>query len=134
MLVAIFHIWWGGEGAPSQNPSAKGVTVPKAPVIRDQQPLSAFRMVATKNLFSQERSNPDADIAKVQNSLEGFELLGTLSFGDTKAAIIGGKPRGAAKARWKPRRFIWERIGMGLNSLKYQMNQLLLRGKTVAKP
>ncbi len=97
MLVAIFHIWWGGEGAPSQNPSAKGVTVPKAPVIRDQQPLSAFRMVATKNLFSQERSNPDADIAKVQNSLEGFELLGTLSFGDTKAAIIGGKPRGRGK-------------------------------------
>jgi hypothetical protein len=98
LLVAIFRIWWDGGGMPSQNTSARGITVPKAPIIRDQQPLSAFRMVATKNLFSQERSDPNADVAKVQNSLEGFELLGTLSLGDTKAAIIGGKPKGRNKS------------------------------------
>jgi hypothetical protein len=79
---------------PSQHPSNKEINVPKAPIIRDQQPLSAFRVVATKNLFSQDRSDPNADIAKVQDSLEGFELLGTISLGDTKAAIIGAKPKG----------------------------------------
>ena len=72
----------------------KGLQVPTAPIIRDQQPLSAFKMVATKNLFSQDRSDPTADIAKVQNSLEGFELLGVLILGDTRVAIIGGKPKG----------------------------------------
>jgi hypothetical protein len=94
LLAAIIHIWWDGGGEPSQNPSAKGIEVPTAPIIRDRQPLSAFKMVATKNLFSQDRSDPTADIAKVQDSLEGFELLGTLILGDTKAAIIGGKPKG----------------------------------------
>lgn len=82
---------------PAPNPSAKGIEVPTAPIIRDQQPLSAFKAVATKNLFSQDRSDPNADIAKVQDSLEGFELLGIMIIGDTKAAIIGGKPAGRAK-------------------------------------
>jgi hypothetical protein len=94
VLVAIIHIWGDEGGRPSENPSAKGIQVPTAPIIRDQQPLAAFKMVATKNLFSQERSDPTADIAKVQDSLEGFELLGTLILGDTKVAIIGGKPKG----------------------------------------
>jgi hypothetical protein len=93
LLVAIVYIWSAGGDHPSQNPSAKGITVPTAPIIRDQQPLSAFKMVATKNLFSQDRSGPTSDIGKVENSLEGFELLGTLVFGDTKAAIIGGKSK-----------------------------------------
>jgi hypothetical protein len=97
LLVAIIHIWWDDGGMPSQSPSAKGIEVPTAPIIRDQQPLSAFKMVATKNLFSQDRSDPTADIAKVQDSLEGFELLGIMVLGDTKAAIIGGKPAGRAK-------------------------------------
>jgi hypothetical protein len=94
LLVAIIRIWGEGGATPPQNPAAKGIKVPTAPIIRDQQPMSAFKMVATKNLFSQDRSDPTADIAKVQNSLEGFELLGTLILGDTKVAIIGGKPKG----------------------------------------
>jgi hypothetical protein len=97
LLVAIIHIWWDGGGMPAPNPSAKGIEVPTAPIIRDQQPLSAFKAVATKNLFSQDRSDPTADIAKVQDSLEGSELLGIMIIGDTKAAIIGGKPAGRAK-------------------------------------
>ena len=80
-----------------QAPSAKGPQVPTAPILRDQQPLSAFKMVAAKNLFSQDRSDPTADVAKVQDSLEGRQLLGTMIIGDTKAAIIGGKPRGRGK-------------------------------------
>jgi hypothetical protein len=94
VLVAIIHIWWDGGSLPSQNQSAKGITVPTAPIIRDQQPLSAFKMVATKNLFSQDRSAPTSDIAKVQDSLEGFELFGVMILGDTRAAIIGGRPKG----------------------------------------
>ena len=52
LLVAIIQIWWPGRGAPSPAPSAQGPQVPKAPILRDQQPLSAFRIVAAKNLFS----------------------------------------------------------------------------------
>jgi hypothetical protein len=97
VLVAIIHIWLDGGDMPTRNPSAKGITVPTAPIIRDQQPLSAFKMVATKNLFSQDRSAPTADIAKVQDSLEGRQLLGTMTIGNTKAAIIGGKSPGRGK-------------------------------------
>jgi len=94
LLVAIIHIWWGGGGMPSQGPSAKGPEVPTAPILRDQQPLSAFKPVAAKNLFSQDRRESTADTAKVQDSLEGSQLLGTMLIGDIKAAIIGGKPQG----------------------------------------
>jgi len=94
ILTAIIHIWWGGGGMPSQGPSAKGPEVPTAPILRDQQPLSAFRTVVAKNLFSQDRRDLSADSAKGQDSLEGRQLLGTLVIGDTKVAIIGGKPQG----------------------------------------
>ena len=94
MLVAIIHIWWGAGGMPFQGPSAKGPEVPTAPILRDQQPLSAFRMVTAKNLFSQDRRDSSVDTVKVQDSLEGRQLLGTMLIGDTKAAIIGGKPQG----------------------------------------
>ncbi len=123
LLVAIIHIWWGGGDMPFQGPAAKGPEMPTAPILRDQQPLSAFKTVAAKNLFSQDRSDPTAGVAKVQDSLEGRQLLGTMIIGDTKAAIIGGKPRGAAKARRKSRQSIWERNGMGLKCLKYPMIQ-----------
>jgi len=91
LLVAIIQIWWGEGGAPSPPPSAKGPEVPTAPVLRDQRPLSAFSTVVAKNLFNQDRSDPGAGIAKVQDTLEGRELLGTMIIGDTKVAIIGGK-------------------------------------------
>ena len=101
LLVAIIRIWWGGGGdMPFQGPAAKGPEMPTAPILRNQQPLSAFGAVAAKNLFSQDRSIPTASVAKVQDSLEGHQLLGTMIIGETKAAIIGGKPpggRGAAE-------------------------------------
>ena len=100
LLVAIIRIWWGGGDMPFQGPAAKGPEMPRAPVLRDQQPLSAFRNVAAKSLFSKTRSEPTVAVAKVQDSLEGRQLLGTMVIGATKAAIIGGKPpggRGAAE-------------------------------------
>jgi hypothetical protein len=97
LLVAIIQIWWGGGDMPFQGPAAKGPEMPTAPILRDQQPLPAFGTVAAKNLFSQNRSSPTAGVAKVQNSLEGRQLLGTMIIGSTKAAIIGGKPLGSGK-------------------------------------
>jgi len=94
LLVAIIHIWLGGGDMPFQGPAAKGPEMPTAPILRDQQPLSAFRTVAAKNLFSQDRRDSSADTAKVQDSLEGSHLLGTMLIGDIKVAIIGGKPQG----------------------------------------
>jgi hypothetical protein len=100
LLVAIIRIWWGGGDMPFQGPAAKGPEMPTAPILRDQQPLSAFKTVAAKSLFSKTRSEPTVGVAKVQDSLEGRQLLGTMVIGATKAAIIGGKPpggRGAAE-------------------------------------
>ena len=96
VLVAIIQIWWGGA-MPFQGPAAKGPEMPTAPILRDQQPLDAFKNVAAKSLFSQTRSDPGVGAAKVQDSLEGRQLLGTMLIGDTKAAIIGGKPPGSGK-------------------------------------
>jgi hypothetical protein len=98
LLVAIIHLWWGGGGIPSQGPSAKGPEMPTAPILRDQQPLSAFKLIAAQNLFSQDRNDPTGGIADIQNVLEGRQLLGVLIIGDTKAAIIGGNLPGLGKA------------------------------------
>jgi hypothetical protein len=97
LLVATIRIWWGGE-TPFQGPAAKGPEMPTAPILRDQQPLSAFKTVAAKTLFSQARSDPTVGVAKVQDSLEGRQLLGTMVIGETRAAIIGGKAPGAKGA------------------------------------
>jgi hypothetical protein len=99
LLVAIIQIWWGGGDMPFQGPAAKGPEMPTAPILRDQQPLTAFGTVAAKNLFSQDRSSPAVAVAKVQDSLEGRQLLGTMIIGATKAAIIGGAPQGAGKPK-----------------------------------
>ena len=98
LLVAIIRIWWGGGDMPFQGPAAKGPEMPTAPILRDQQPLSAFSVVTGKNLFSQGRQGAGTVAAKVQDTLEGRQLLGTMLIGDTKAAIIGGKPVGAGRA------------------------------------
>jgi len=98
LLVAIIHIWWGGD-MPFQGPADKGPEMPTAPILRDQQPLPAFKTVTAKNLFSQARSDPTVGVAKVQDSLEGRQLLGTMIIGETKAAIIGGKPQGSGKGK-----------------------------------
>jgi hypothetical protein len=97
LLVAIIQIWWPGGDVSSPSPSAKGPQVPKAPILRDQQPLSAFRIVAAKNLFSQDRKDSPVEAAKSQDNLEGHLLLGTMTIGNTKAAIIGGKSPGSPK-------------------------------------
>ena len=58
LLVAIIRIWWGGGDMPFQGPAAKGPEMPTAPILRDRQPLSAFKTVAAKSLFSKTRSEP----------------------------------------------------------------------------
>jgi hypothetical protein len=97
LLVATIHTWWGEGDLPSQGPSSQGLEIPTAPIFRDQQPLSSFKLVAAKNLFSQDRNDPTGGMTNVQNTLEGRHLLGTLIIGDTKAAIIGGNFSGAGK-------------------------------------
>ena len=57
LLVAVVRIWGGGGGCRSAA-AAQGPEVPKAPVLRDQQPLSAFQSVVAQNLFSQDRNAP----------------------------------------------------------------------------
>ena len=98
LLVAIIRIWWGGGDMPFQGPAAKGPEMPTAPILRDRQPLSAFKTVAAKSLFSKTRSEPTVGVAKVQDSLEGRQLLGTMVIGATRVAIIGGKAPGAKGA------------------------------------
>jgi hypothetical protein len=94
LLTAIVRIWGGAGGAPFRSPAAPGPEVPKTPVLRDQQPLTAFKSVVAQNLFNPERNAPPGQEAKVQDNLEGRRLLGTLVIGATRAAIIGGKAAG----------------------------------------
>ncbi len=91
LLLVIANIWWGGGTAPSRSRSTKGPEVPTAPILRDQQPLPSFEVVAAKNLFSQNRTGPSLGQTKGRNNLEGRQLLGTMIIGDTRAALIGGK-------------------------------------------
>jgi hypothetical protein len=100
LLWATLQIWWGGGNLPARSLSAKGPRVPTAPILREQQPLSAFGIVAAKSLFSQNRSGPGLGQGNGQNSLEGRNLLGTMIIGDTRAAIIGSKT--PAHGRGKP--------------------------------
>jgi hypothetical protein len=98
VLAAILYVWWDdGATLPSRSPADQGAQVPTAPILRDQQPMAAFAVITAKNLFSQDRSGPSEGPAQVQNSLEGRELLGIMVIGDTRAAIIGGKPTARGK-------------------------------------
>jgi len=90
LLVATIRIWWSGVGLPSHFAAAKGPEMPLTPTLRDQQPLTAFEKAIAKNLFSPDRNAPKTSVAKVQSSLEGRSLLGTMIIGDTRAAIIAG--------------------------------------------
>ena len=91
LLLAIVRIWWGGGGAPMALRPGKGPELPKTPVLRDQQPLSAFRVVSAKDLFSQDRKGPEAQPLKAQASLEGRTLVGTMMIGTEWIALISGK-------------------------------------------
>jgi hypothetical protein len=93
LLVGTIRIWWIGGGLPSHFAAGKGPELPLAPMLRDQQPQPAFEMVIAKNLFSPDRNAPAPKAAKVENSLEGSHLLGTMIIGVTRAAIIESKTR-----------------------------------------
>lgn len=99
LLGGIVNTWWGGDGTPPPPRSIKRAEVPTAPILRDQQPLSAFTVVAGKNLFAQDRKESLPDTAKVEDNLEGSYLLGTMLIGNVKAAIIGENPRKRSKAK-----------------------------------
>ncbi len=92
-LVGIIHVWWGEEGTPAISRS-QGPEVPKAPVLRDTQPLTAFGVVSAKTLFSQDRTGPDPGQAagKAPSTLEGRRLMGTIIIGNDRAALIGRTP------------------------------------------
>jgi hypothetical protein len=91
LIVGIASIWWGGGSDTIGTQSAKGPEVPLAPILRDQDPLSAFAVVSDRNLFSPDRKGPAQSQAKKQNSLDGYRLLGTIVIGHTRAALIRGK-------------------------------------------
>ncbi len=103
LLVAIFQVWWGEGSTPAPSRPGKGPDLPKAPTLRDQQPISAFRVVAAKDLFSQDRRGPETDQpSKVQATLEGKQLLGTMIIGMERVALISSKSaptRGRAEAQ-----------------------------------
>lgn len=95
LIVAIIHVWWGEEGTAVPSRSGNALQVPKTPLLRDQQPLNAFRVVATKNLFTEDRTGSDSGAAaKATDSLEGRHLLGTIIVGNDRAALISSKPQG----------------------------------------
>jgi len=93
LAAATANLWWNAEEPPAQSRAHKGPQVPTAPILRDEQPLNRFKVVATKNLFSPDRSGPSPEgaVAKGQNTLEGRQLMGIMIVGNTRAALIGGK-------------------------------------------
>jgi hypothetical protein len=97
LLLAIVHIWWGGGGAPVAARPGKGPELPQTPVLRDQQPLSAFRVVAAKDLFSQNRAGSAEQPAQAQASLEGRQLMGIMVIGSERFALISNNPKSAPK-------------------------------------
>ena len=91
-------------------------------------------MVAAKNLFSQDRNDPTEEIAKVQDSLEGRQLLGTMIIGDTKAAIIGGKPTGRGNGTPEVEVVHQGEEWDGFKVLEISNESVVLQGKTAKKP
>jgi hypothetical protein len=128
VLLGIANIWWGAGGTPSRFRAAKGPQVPMAPILRDQQPLSAFAVVAAKNLFSQDRSGPALGLAKGQNSLEGRQLLGTMIIGDTRVAIIGDKLKARGQGREVDVVYLGEEWG-GFKIIEISRNSVVFQGK-----
>jgi hypothetical protein len=100
LLIGLYNTWWGGDQGTSTSHAGKGPQVPSTPILRDQQPLSAFQVVADKDLFSPDRKGPAQTQVAKQNILEGHLLLGTIIIGDTRAALIGNKsaPQGKKEA------------------------------------
>lgn len=132
LLLAIAHIWWGENGAPVASRPSKGPELPKAPLLRDRQPISAFQVVAAKDLFSQDRNAPAPDQpAKVETTLEGRQLLGTMIIGAERVALISSKPGPGARGRQEPQIDVvhqgeeWE----GFKILEISSESVVLEGK-----
>jgi hypothetical protein len=132
LLLAIAHIWWGENGPPVASRPGKGPELPKAPLLRDQQPISAFQVVAAKDLFSQGRNAPETDQpAKALATLEGRQLLGTMIIGDERVALISSKPGPAARGKQEPQIDVvhqgdeWE----GFKILEISIESVILEGK-----
>jgi hypothetical protein len=65
LLFWIFQIWWNPGGDLSPSASLKKLALPPTPLSREMQPLTAFKVVAAKNLFSSWRREPlKAEAAK----------------------------------------------------------------------
>ena len=132
LLLAIVFIWWGENGPPVASRPSKGPELPKPPALRDQQPLSAFQVVAAKDLFSQDRHAPATEEpAKAQSSLEGRQLLGIMIIGSDRIALISIKPGTAARARQEAQVDVvhqgeeWE----GFKILEISSEAVVLQGK-----
>jgi hypothetical protein len=101
-LGGIFHVWWGQGKSPDLSQSQKTTDIPVTPMLKNQEGLDAFRIVSSKNLFSQDRTGPDlgAVASQKQADLEGKLLMGTIIIGNQRIALIGvapsRKPRDAA--------------------------------------
>ena len=93
LLLTIVRIWWGGGGPPVAARPGQGPELPQTPMLRDQQPPSAFRVVAAKDLFSQDRTGPEEQPAKGQATLEGRQLMGIMVIGSDRVALISSKPK-----------------------------------------
>ncbi|MCL4504056.1 MAG: hypothetical protein M1438_19705 [Deltaproteobacteria bacterium] len=93
LLLAVLNIWWGGGGAPVAVRHGKGPELPKNPLVRDRQPLSAFRLVAAKDLFSQDRAGPEELHSNGQATLEGRQLMGIMMIGSDRVALISNKQK-----------------------------------------
>ncbi len=100
VLVAIFNIWWGESGVPVATRPGKGPELPKAPILRDRSPVSAFQVVAAKDLFSPDRHAAEvAKPAKAETSLEGRQLMGTMVIGPERVALISSKAKGRVESQ-----------------------------------
>jgi hypothetical protein len=117
LLVGIVNIWWGEESAPSNGRARQGPETPKAPALRDSQPLEVFQVIAARSLFSPDRSGPEAGAGKGAAGLEGGHLMGVIIVGDQRAALIaraGGPAPGAPGA--PPRQVDVVRLGEQLGN------------------
>jgi hypothetical protein len=91
--LGIFNVWWDEHKSTDLPQSRKTPEIPVAPMLRNKQSLNDFRVVASKNLFSQDRTGPDFGLAtpkQGQGSLDGKILLGTMIIGNQRVALIGG--------------------------------------------
>ncbi|MFP3867527.1 MAG: hypothetical protein ACLFUU_05085 [Desulfobacteraceae bacterium] len=100
LLVAIIGVWGGEATVPAKVKAKAGLAVPQVPILADKQPLAAFQIVQTKDLFSPQRLafQLSPDPSQGQDTLEGGKLQGIIIIGQEKAAIIsqpasGGQPQ-----------------------------------------